>query len=268
VTRIYEEARPAPTGLILQDYIEDVEIGLLKSGKEADVYVMERRASDRSCLLAAKRFRPSEHRGFRNDMMYRAHRRNDGLVRDHGDRRKRVAGRNIQKAMDQRSNTGRKALAEQWIATEWSMLKRLWDAGVSVPYALERLDDGILMQYLGDEGGAAPRLTHAHVSRDVLEGLFEQLREEMRLIARAGIVHGDLSAYNLLFWDERLWVIDLPQAVPLLDNMMAMDLMHRDCVNVVTWFARKGLDADPEDLFVALLNEVFDYQMEDMFRAH
>ena len=93
MTRIDEHARPVPAGIITEDYTEDEEIGLLKSGKEADVFLIRRHGRERSCLLAAKRYRPVEQRAFRNDAIYRAHRRIDGLVRD-GDRLRRPkAGR-------------------------------------------------------------------------------------------------------------------------------------------------------------------------------
>lgn len=267
MTRIYEGARPAPAGIILEDYVEDVEIGLLKSGKEADVYLIERLGPARSCLLAAKRYVPAELRAFKADIGYRAHRRNDGFVRDGGIMRKRVAGRNAQKAMDQRSRFGRKALAAQWIGTEWGMLRRLYEAGASVPYPVELLSDGILMEYVGDREQAAPRLVDARIPREELPALYEQARGNLRTFARAGIVHGDLSPYNVLVWEGRLWFIDLPQAVPVLEAPSAIDFLHRDCSNLGEWFVRKGFRSDPEELFVEVLNEVFDLRMQDLFRA-
>jgi len=268
LTRIYEHARPVPEGIIIEDYTEDVEIGLLKTGKEADVLLIERLAPDRSCLLAEKRYRPPEQRAFRNDLAYRAHRRIDGKRRD-GDRlRKPTQGRALQLAMDRKSRFGRSALADRWIAAEETTLRRAWEAGATVPFVVSRAPDGILMEYVGDRDAAAPRLAQYRAERGELRDLFEQLRANLLVFARIGIVHADLSAYNLLVWEGRLWVIDLPQAVPYLDNDEATDFLHRDVFNVCSWFLRKGLEIDPEELFVEVVNALFDHQMQDLFRAH
>lgn len=270
MARIEMPARAVPAHLILDDYIADDDVGVIKGGKEADVHLVRREARDgRSCLLAAKRYREPEHRAFRNDAAYRAHRRIDGLARDRGGAKvRRKGGRNLQKAMDQRSTFGRAALHEQWIGTEFAMLETLWRAGAPVPYPVSRLPDGVLMEYVGDEEAAAPRLVHARVDRAELPGLFGQLRAALLAFARAGIVHGDLSPYNLLLWEGRLWVIDLPQAVPYLANDDATDFLHRDVVNACAWFVRKGLEVDPEDVFVEVVNVLFDHAMEDLFHAH
>jgi RIO kinase 1 len=265
LTRIHEQSRPVPDGIILEDFLEDEELGILKRGKEADVYLVERRAANASCLLAAKRYVPPEARAFHNNAQYHAHARLDGVVRDRGDRTRATRSGREQRAMDSRSRFGKGMLHERWIENEWAVLNRLWDAGVNVPYPVARLSDGTLMQYLGDPDVAAPRLAQARIEKAELPGLYEQLRENLKALVRAGLVHGDLSAYNILYWDTRLWIIDVPQAVPFLENLDATDFLHRDVTNVCAWFVQKGLAVDPEDLFVDLLNVQFDYRMEDMF---
>jgi RIO kinase 1 len=262
-----EDGRPVPSHIITEDYTHDEEIGLLKSGKEADVYLVRRYGRDRSCLLAAKRYRPVEQRAFRNDAIYTAHRRIDGLVRD-GDRLRRPkAGRSTQLAMDRRTAYGRKVLAEGWIEAEYGTLRTLWAAGAPVPFPVQRLDDGMLMEFVGDDEQAAPRLVDTRVPAQELAGLFEQIREALLVFTRAGVVHGDLSPYNILVWDGRIWVIDLPQAVAILATEAATDLLHRDVMNVAAWFARKGAAVEADDVFVQMVNEMFDLQMSDMFKA-
>jgi RIO kinase 1 len=256
-----------PSGIITEDYTDDEEIGLLKSGKEADVYLVRRHGRDRSCLLAAKRYRPVEQRAFRNDAIYRAHRRIDGLVRDRDGVRRPKAGRNLQKAMDQKSDYGRRVLAEQWIDAEYMVLKTVWAADAPVPYPVQRLDDGILMEFVGDEHQAAPRLVDARPDRATLARLYEQARAALVALTRAGVVHADLSPYNTLLWRSRLWIIDLPQAVTILDNDDATDLLHHDVMTMCAWFTRKGLTVDAEGLFVDLVNEAFDLRMRDLFEA-
>lgn len=268
MTRITHGERQPPAGILLEDYTEDVEIGLLKTGKEADVYLVERIGPHGSCLLAEKRYRPPEERAFRNDLAYRAHRRNDGLRRDVTGLRRPKGGRSMQLAMDKRTRYGKQVLAVHWVAAEFEALRRLWLAGASVPYPVACRDDGVLMEYVGDHDEAAPRLAQARVDRAALPGLFEQVRENLRIFARTGMVHADLSAYNVLLWQGRTWIIDLPQAVPYLENLDATDFLHRDVHNICAWFVRKGMNIDPEEVFAELLNDLFDYRMEDLFRAH
>lgn len=263
----YPSGRPLPPGMILENYTEEIEVGRLKSGKEADVFVVERRGPAGSCLLAAKRYRPVEHRAFRNDAAYSAHRRIDGLVRDTDGRRRPKGGRGMQRAMDKRTAFGREVLSQRWIQEEFDVLTTLWEAGAPVPYPVERLSDGVLMEYVGDEEQAAPRLVYVRPDPGELADFWQQMAEALRTFVRAGIVHADLSPYNVLVWEGALWVIDLPQAMPLLVRDDAMDFLHRDVVNVGTWFARRGLDVDPEELFVDLVNEAFDLSMQDLFRA-
>ncbi|HEX9774975.1 MAG TPA: RIO1 family regulatory kinase/ATPase [Actinomycetota bacterium] len=265
MTRIYEGERPAPPHVITEDYVEDVELGIVKTGKEADVYLVERRAPGRSCLLAAKRYRAPDHRAFANDAAYRQ--RRTRRVRD-GARVRAATKLRVDRAVEGSTSFGREVKHGAWIEAEFQTLSRLWQVGAPVPYPVERLESGVLMQFIGEDGVAAPRLQEARVPAGVLTALFEQAVEALRAIARAGIVHADLSPYNVLVWDERLVVIDVPQAVPYLDNTEATGFLHRDVTNLVGWFRRRGLDVDPEEVFVTVLNDLFDYRMEDMFFAH
>jgi RIO kinase 1 len=110
-----------------------------------------------------------------------------------------------------------------------------------------------MLEYLGDEDGAAPRLVNAQLDRDGVEEMFHQTVDALRRMTLARIVHADLSPYNLLVWDERLWVIDLPQAVDIAVNPNGYEFLHRDVVNVLTWFRRKGVDCNPDEVFATLL---------------
>ena len=111
------------------------------------------------------------------------------------------------------------------------------------------------MELLGDRSGAAPRLVDARLDGGQVAGAHEQLRDELVLLTRAGLVHADLSPYNVLWWDDRLWLIDLPQAVDLAANAHALDLLHHDVITMATWFGRRGLDVDGEGWFAELLVE-------------
>ena len=133
------------------------------------------------------------------------------------------------------------------------MLRRAWEAGVSVPYPVEQTDHGLLMEFIGDESMAAPKLGQARLSGAELATAWEQLLANLRALTGAGLVHADLSAYNLLWWEGRLVVIDLPQAVEFTTHTDAYELLHRDVANVGDWFTRHGLGVDVEAAYAELL---------------
>ncbi len=110
------------------------------------------------------------------------------------------------------------------------------------------------MEFIGDEEeGAAPRLAQARLSADELASAWEQMGQALRALTSAGLVHADLSAYNLLWWKARLVVIDLPQAVEFTTNTDAFELLHRDVANVGEWFGRQGVAVDVEALYAELV---------------
>lgn len=137
---------------------------------------------------------------------------------------------------------------------EHEVMSRLWTAGVPVPYPIGYADDVFDLEYIGSWELAAPQLSTARLRRDRIADAFEQLVAGMRALTAAGIAHGDLSAYNLLWWEERLWFIDFPQAIDIAANLQGIDFLHRDVLNVCGWFQRRGLDVDAEELFAELLS--------------
>ncbi len=247
-------SRPAPDWLISEAF-EEHAVGVLKSGKEAEVFLVERVSAEGGCLLAHKRYRPRRPRykgelrelGFSKGTIYR----HDAVYRTgwHFNARDR-------RAVETRTRYGKELTEGLWPDNEIVMLRRAWDAGVSVPYPVDRSDDGILMEYLGDRSGAAPRLVDARLSPSGLRDAWHQLVENLRLLTRAGVVHADLSVYNLLWWQERLVIIDFPQAVDVITNLAAMHLLDRDVANVATWFGRHGVEIDVGAVFAELLAEV------------
>jgi RIO kinase 1 len=90
----------------------------------------------------------------------------------------------------------------------------------------------------------------------LLDVMWDQLFENLLRVVAAGYAHGDLSAYNLLWWEDELWLIDFPQAVDIAANPMGVDFLHRDIVNITTWFGRQGLELDGEEVFARLLAEL------------
>lgn len=242
----------APSWLVLEPYT-DTDLGPLRSGKEAQISVVERSNPYCSCLLARKHYLPREvkEKGtlealgvqrasqFRHDVTYREGRQ----FRRSRDRR----------AVAQMSERGKRLLQDRWVNHEHDVMAALWDVGVSVPYPVGFADERFDMQYIGDRHGAAPTLARLRPRGDLLVELWAQLVANLELVVSAGYAHGDLSAYNLLWWCERLWLIDLPQAVDLAANPSGIDFLHRDIVNVTAWFGRQGLERDAEETFAGLL---------------
>jgi RIO kinase 1 len=246
--------RPVPEWLITDDvdYVER-DLGRLKSGKEAEVFVIERTYEDQSVLLAHKRYRPRTvtHKGeleglgfqrgnqFMNDLAYR-----DG---------RKFAKSRDQRAAERMTKYGKKLLTGRWTGHELEMMQHAWRAGVNIPYPVGARDDGLLMQFLGDAEGAAPRLAEARLGPTEIRSARAQLVDNLTLLVGAGFVHADLSAFNLLWWDEKLWFIDFPQAVDVTTNPHAFEYLHRDVANVCNWFGRHGEPIETDELYAELI---------------
>ncbi|TDD72945.1 RIO-like kinase [Jiangella aurantiaca] len=228
--------RPYPDWVVTELGAVDTELGILKTGKEADVFLVERSVpgTDRRTLMAAKRYRDPKHRMFHRDVGYREGRR---------DKESR-----INRAIAKGSAFGREAVAGQWAHAEFAALTALWSAGVAVPYPVQILGTELLMEFIGDDdGNAAPRLAQLRPDPVELDDLWEQLAHNLSLLALAGYAHGDLSAYNLLVHDGRLVVIDVPQIVDVVGNPHGREFLDRDVRNVGGWFIARGLDPDRVD---------------------
>ncbi len=221
---------PRPDWVVTALAAIDTDHGVLKTGKEADVHLLSRAVPDGAhMLVAAKRYRGSEHSMFHRDAGYTEGRR----VRKSRERR----------ALARRTEFGRALAAGQWAGAEFAALGTLWELGAPVPYPIQLYGTELLLEFIGTpDGAAAPRLAQTRPDPDLLAGLYEQCVGAMRLLARAGYAHGDLSPFNLLVDGERLVMIDLPQIVDLVANPQGPEFLHRDCENVCTWFARRGLE--------------------------
>lgn len=234
----------------------DAPRGTLKSGKEAEIFLVERtfeRTGRR--LLAHKRYRirkPGKdqlrNEGFSNATQFRRHAMyREGWFLPSRDRRALAAGN--------RSAYGQALAASLWPIQEWTILRRAAAAGVSVPRPIEQTEDGFLMEFIGDpiEMVAAPKLAQVRLDADALASAWRQMLENLHGLTAAGLVHGDLSPYNLLWWEGRLVVIDLPQAVEFVTNPDAFELLHRDVANVGGWFGRRGIAVDVEAVYAELV---------------
>ena len=258
---------PAPDWVITAASAIDVDLGVMKSGKEADVSLLRRSNGDQEVLLAVKRYRDAKHRLFHRDAGYLEGRRLEGR----NARRSREL-----RAMRTRTGFGRELIAGQWATAEFAVLSRLWQMGAAVPYPVQLSGTELMMEFIGDpDGTAAPRLAQERPDRRQAERLFAQLREVLLVVAEAGYAHADLSPYNILVHhsendksengrsengrtasDSRLVLIDVPQAIDLVRNPHGFEFLRRDCVNVCTWFEARGIHADVDDLYNTLMGTV------------
>ena len=235
---------PRPAWVVTSAGAIDTELGIVKTGKEADVFLIERAIpDDASTVLAAKRYRAPEVRDFHRSSMYEEGRRA---------RRSRDT-----RAIAKGSTYGRAIAADHWAFAEFEALSLMWQRDVPVPYPVSVSGTELLMEFIGEGGTAAPRLAQVRDDIPHLTDLRDQVIEAMRAFARAGYAHGDLSAYNLLVHQGRIVVIDLPQIVDAVSNPNGLDLLHRDCVNIADWFTRKRIETDAEEVFGMLLTELF-----------
>lgn len=244
---------PRPEWVVTSQGAIDTELGILKTGKEADVFLLDRTdphlAEDPSgsVVMAAKRYRAPEHRSFHRAASY-------------------TEGRSMKRSRDERavkrkSTFGRQVAAGEWAVSEWNALVRCWQLGLPVPYPVQVDGTEILMEWISIEGETAletaPRLAQTRPTPALLASYFDQLREAMATLVQSGLVHGDLSPYNILAAGERLVIIDLPQLVDLVGNAQGFDFLLRDCTNVADWFTRRGLAVDPQELFGDLMAHAF-----------
>ena len=178
---------PIPGWVITAGAARQFEYGKLKGGKEAEVFLIERTDGAARNLLAAKRYRDHDDRDFRHDARYRAARRT-------GESR-------LDRAVAKGTRRGMRFRGELWAANEWEVLWRLWSAGVAVPYPVQKLGTEIMLEFVGDDRSAAPRLADATLDRGALRELHAQVVDALFTMVRAGVVHADLSPYNVLVWE-------------------------------------------------------------------
>jgi RIO kinase 1 len=219
-----------------QEMIDDV-VREVKSGKEATVYCCVANPATHHSLLAAKVYRPRMFRALSNDAVYRnsreLHDDQGNTVRDR--RRPRPGGAK-----------GRAFQVSSWIQYEFGTQQALHAAGAPVPVPFAQMGNAVLMEFVGDETGAAPLLRSVRIDRSEAGRLFDRLVQTIEIFLSCDRIHGDLSAYNILYWKGDVVVIDLAQALDPRHSDAVYPLLERDVARVYEYFAPYGVKADPK----------------------
>nr|WP_269750360.1 serine/threonine-protein kinase Rio1 [Halosimplex litoreum] len=146
----------------------------------------------------------------------------------------------------------KKKVVLAWVRKEFANLKRARKAGVLVPEPIAVERNVLVMEYLGTEAGRGKRLSEVDLENP--ETAYEVVREYMRRLHDAGLVHGDLSEYNLIVHGDHIYVIDLGQAVTV-HHPNAEEFLDRDCENVAAFFGRQGHDVTADELKASVVDE-------------
>ena len=210
-------------------------IAEIKSGKEATVYLAESELG----LTALKIYRDVAARSFKNTGEYGV-----GLAR---------SSEAVAKAIGKRGSRGAAALQDLWVASEYLVLWQLWQAGVNVPEPLIGPDPfdyvqtspAVLMRFIGTEDAPAPRLSDIRLSPEDAQLAWQQALEGMARLLKMGLVHGDYSTYNLLWWEGSVMMIDFPQ-VSDQQSPNFQSLLKRDAESLTQSFKRLGIRQDAD----------------------
>ncbi len=254
-----------------QHWIKDV-TRIIKGGKEASVYQCLPGDSIDATYLAAKVYRPRQFRNLKNDYIYRENRayldENGHFIHDS----------RMGHAIKKKTDFGKQLTHISWIEHEINTMKILKSAGADVPEPYASGNNAILMTYLGGDDIAAPTLNEINLPVDLARRLFDRIIFNIELMLANNRIHADLSAYNILFWDDEITIIDFPQAINPLENQNSWKIFNRDVTRICQYFQNQKVDVEPnqlarsmwgkhrfpsEELFVTNENELEIKEVED-----
>ena len=217
-----------------QGFLDELISGI-KTGKEASVFL----GKNPDGFVAVKVYTDLRVRSFKRDQSYRQ-------GRFIGDSR-------IEKAIEQGSKRGLDAHQVLWVQEEFRQMQHLHQHGVRVPKAIAVNGISLVMEFIGDENGnPAPRISDLKMEKDEAHEAFRQSVQNLKLIVSSGRVHGDYSAFNILWHNEKAVVIDFPQVIESNHNPSAHAFLERDVRSLCKSFMKQGVNADE----VKVLREV------------
>jgi len=206
---------------LVEEGLVDEVLRQLMSGKEATVYVV--RCDEE--IRCAKVYKEASQRSFKQAASYQEGRK--------------VKNSRQARAMEKGTRYGRKMQEEVWQNAEVDALYKLAAAGVKVPKPYICFEGVLLMDLVTDvDGNAAPRLNDVELSRDLALQYHAQLLQQVVLMLCAGVIHGDLSEFNILVDADGPVIIDLPQAIDAASNTEAAKMLDRDVTNLALYFGQ------------------------------
>lgn len=217
--------------------VVDELLTIIKSGKEATVYL----AKSSDGYSAVKIYTELRVRSFKNDGIYRQGRF--------------IGNQRIEKAIDQGSRIGIDAHQILWVNEEFRQMKYLYDEGIPVPRPIASSGLVVVMEFIGENEEAAPRLSDLKLEKDEAREAFFQSLNILEKIVLTGRVHGDYSSYNILWHKGKAIVIDFPQVINFISNNSAKELLRRDVSSLFKSFKKYRVDifADEEKVYNKLL---------------
>lgn len=224
------------------DLITDV-LSVVKSGKEATVFCCQADPATGYDYLAAKVYRPRMFRSLRNDAIYRQSRES------HDEQGRALNESRRRRASSKKTGRWKSQQVSSWIEYEFETQRLLYEAGADVPRPLAQIGNAVLMEYIGEDAGEpAPLLREVRLDPEEAQPLFEQVLRNIELWLACDRIHGDLSEYNMLYWQGSITIIDFAQAVDPRQNPAVYTLLARDIERVCRYFARSGVASDPAAL--------------------
>ncbi|MEZ4630486.1 MAG: RIO1 family regulatory kinase/ATPase [Deinococcales bacterium] len=240
MSRIFIQQDPNLIALEALGFIEEV-ISEIKSGKEATVYLVKALGTK----LAAKVYKDLNVRSFKRENVYQQ-------GRFIGDAR-------AAKALEKRSHFGKQVQQSLWVTVEYAQMWQLYQAGLRVPKpalgpestAYAEAGRVVLMEFIGDDisDTPAPRLSDVRLNAQEAQRAFEQSFNLLQTLKKLGKVHGDFSAYNLLWHQNEVILIDFPQLCDIKENPEALRLLERDLKSLCQSFRRHGIETDDNTLW-------------------
>ncbi len=216
---VFDDATLAALYKLVQDGYVQAFGGPISSGKEATVYSALAGEGDEEVAVKIYRINASDFRDMREYLV--------------GDPRFEELGGN------------KRRVVVAWVRKEFANLERARKAGIRVPEPIAVQRNVLVMEFMGNDGKRAPTLADAHLENP--QTAFEVVREYMRRLFDAGLVHGDLSEYNILVSNGELCIIDVGQAVTF-HHPNSGEFLTRDCVNIASFFRRQGLEIEGDEL--------------------
>lgn len=206
---------------------------IVKTGKEAIVY----KAYFGNELVALKVYKDYNLRGFTNNQVYLAG--------------KYIRRPSLRKAVAKRTKVGKDFTHESWVRREYVMLNKLYSLGCHIPKPLAYVKTAILMEFIGNEMEVAPKIKDVVFTVNQAKNAFEAIITDMGKYIEAGIIHADLSEFNILWWKDKPYIIDFPQSINIKENSNAEFMLKRDLKNVSNYFS-KYFEINKDSIFASL----------------